>query len=53
MQLTIEHLYLALLVPLSIGTIASFVLARLYYVRFQGMGLGRRDTLDAAARGAD
>ncbi len=33
------------------NTIASFVLARLYYVRFAGMGLGQRETLDAAARG--
>ena len=52
MKLPIEHLYLVLLVPLGIGTVASFVLARLYYVRFQGMGLGRRDTLDAAAQQA-
>jgi AAHS family 4-hydroxybenzoate transporter-like MFS transporter len=50
MHLQIEHLYLVLLVPLATGTVASFILARLYYVRFQGMGLGRRDTLDAAAQ---
>jgi AAHS family 4-hydroxybenzoate transporter-like MFS transporter len=48
MHLPIEHLYLALLVPLGIGTVASFVLARLYFVRFQGMGLGQRDRLDEA-----
>jgi AAHS family 4-hydroxybenzoate transporter-like MFS transporter len=50
MHLPIEHLYLVLLIPLGIGTVASFILARLYFVRFQGMGLGRRDTLDAAAQ---
>jgi MFS transporter, AAHS family, 4-hydroxybenzoate transporter len=52
MHLEIQHLYLVLLIPLAIGTVASFVLARLYFVRFQGMGLGRRDTLDAAAQQA-
>jgi MFS transporter, AAHS family, 4-hydroxybenzoate transporter len=51
MHLAVQQLYLALIVPLAIGTIASFVLARLYYVRFAGMGLGRREALDAAARG--
>jgi MFS transporter, AAHS family, 4-hydroxybenzoate transporter len=51
MHLAIQQLYLALLVPLAIGMVASFILARLYYVRFAGMGLGRRDALDAAARG--
>jgi AAHS family 4-hydroxybenzoate transporter-like MFS transporter len=50
MKLPLEHLYLFLLVPLGVGTICSFILARLYYVRFQGMGLGRRDTMDEAAR---
>jgi AAHS family 4-hydroxybenzoate transporter-like MFS transporter len=50
MHLPIQQLYLALVVPLGVGTITSFVLARLYYVRFQGMGLGRRETMDAAAR---
>ncbi len=51
MHLAVQQLYLALLVPLGVGTVASFVLARLYFVRFAGMGLGRRDTLDAVARG--
>jgi len=51
MHLAVQQLYLALIVPLAIGTIASFILARLYYVRFAGMGLGRREALDAAARG--
>jgi AAHS family 4-hydroxybenzoate transporter-like MFS transporter len=49
MHLAVQHLYLALIIPLTIGTVASFVLARLYFVRFEGMGLGRRDTIDAAA----
>ena len=52
MRLPIQHLYLVLLAPLGIGTVASFILARLYYVRFAGMGLGRRDALDAAAQQA-
>jgi MFS transporter, AAHS family, 4-hydroxybenzoate transporter len=50
MHLSLQHPYLALLVPLGVGTVASFVLARLYYVRFQGMGLGQREKLDAVAR---
>ena len=52
MRLSIEHLFLFLLVPLFIGTVCSFVLARLYYLRFEGMGLGRRDTMDAAGQQA-
>ena len=52
MKLPIEHLFLFLLLPLTIGTIASLVLARLYFVRFQGMGLGRRDHIEEAARAA-
>jgi MFS transporter, AAHS family, 4-hydroxybenzoate transporter len=50
MHLPIEKLFLFLVIPLAIGTVASFVLARLYYVRFQGMGLHRRDTMDEAQR---
>jgi MFS transporter, AAHS family, 4-hydroxybenzoate transporter len=50
MHLPIEKLFLFLIIPLAIGTVGSFVLARLYYVRFQGMGLHRRDTMDEAQR---
>ena len=50
MKLSIEHLFLFLLVPLSIGLICSIILARLYFARFHGMGLHRRDTLEEAAR---
>lgn len=50
MHLSIQHLFLFLAIPLTIGAFASLVLARLYYTRFQGMGLGQRETLDAAAR---
>jgi MFS transporter, AAHS family, 4-hydroxybenzoate transporter len=50
MKLSIEHLFLFLAVPLLVGVIGSLLLARLYYVRFQGMGLDRRDSLDAAPR---
>jgi len=46
MHLSIEHLFLFLLMPLAIGTVCSLVLARLYYARFQGMGLGRRDAME-------
>lgn len=52
MKLSLANLYLFLLLPLGIGTICSFVLARLYYVRFHGMGLHRRDAMDEAARAA-
>lgn len=50
MKLSIAHLFLFLLLPLAIGTICSFILARLYFTRFHGMGLHRRDTLAEAAR---
>lgn len=53
MHLSIQHLFLFLAIPLSIATIASLVMARLYYVRFAGVGLGRRETMDDdAARAA-
>jgi AAHS family 4-hydroxybenzoate transporter-like MFS transporter len=52
MHLSIEHLFLFLAIPLSIATVASLVMARLYYVRFEGVGLGRRETMDEAARAA-
>jgi len=48
MHLTIEHLFLFLILPLTIGTFCSLILARLYYVRFQGMGLHRRDAMEEA-----
>lgn len=51
MHLSIEALFLFLAVPLVIATIASVILARLYYVRFQGVGLDRRETMDAAMAG--
>jgi MFS transporter, AAHS family, 4-hydroxybenzoate transporter len=47
MHTPIQNLFLFLAVPLTIGTIASIVMARLYYVRFHGMGLGRRETMDS------
>lgn len=49
MHKPIEHLFLYLAIPLAVATIASLVLARLYYVRFQGAGLGRRDAMNDAA----
>jgi MFS transporter, AAHS family, 4-hydroxybenzoate transporter len=50
MHLSIENLFLFLIGPLAVGTVCSFVLARLYYAHFQGMGLDRRDTMEAARR---
>ena len=49
MHMSIQNLYLTLAVPLGIGTVCAFILTRLYYVRFQGMGLGQRDTLEGSA----
>jgi len=49
MHLSIEHLFLFLAIPMAIATLASLVLARLYYVRFQGAGLGQREAMDSAA----
>ncbi len=49
MHMSIEHLFLFLAIPMAIATVASFVMQRLYYVRFQGAGLGRRDAMDEAA----
>jgi hypothetical protein len=41
--------YMFLFIPLAIGTAFSFVFARLYYKRFQGMPLGRQSKLTSAA----
>lgn len=49
MHLSIEHLFLFLAIPMAIATVASFIMQRLYYARFQGAGLGRRDAMDEAA----
>jgi AAHS family 4-hydroxybenzoate transporter-like MFS transporter len=49
MHLTIEHLFLVLAIPLAVACVASVILARLYYVRFQGAGLGRRDAMEEGA----
>ncbi|HKX08519.1 MAG TPA: MFS transporter [Stellaceae bacterium] len=45
MHLPIQQVFLVLLIPLAIGTVASFVMARLYYERFEGHGLGQREAL--------
>jgi AAHS family 4-hydroxybenzoate transporter-like MFS transporter len=47
MHMPIQYLFLFLAIPLTIGTLASVVMARLYYARFHGMGLGRRETMDS------
>jgi AAHS family 4-hydroxybenzoate transporter-like MFS transporter len=47
MKLPIQHLFLFLLIPLAIGTIASLVMARLYSRRFEGMGVPREATMAA------
>jgi len=47
MHLPIQQLYLFLAVPLTVATLAAFVLARLYFVRFHGMALNRRDAIAA------
>ncbi|MDB5405430.1 MAG: 4-hydroxybenzoate transporter [Rhodospirillales bacterium] len=47
MHMPIQQLFLFLAIPLTIGTVASVVMARLYYARFHGMGLGRRETMDS------
>jgi AAHS family 4-hydroxybenzoate transporter-like MFS transporter len=49
MHLPIQQLFLLAAIPFVIGTIACYYLARLYVIRFQGSGLGQRDTLDHAA----
>ncbi|MGD0025268.1 MAG: MFS transporter [Xanthobacteraceae bacterium] len=41
-QTSIEHLYMFLMIPLSIGMVCSFVFAWLYYKRFQSVALGRQ-----------
>jgi len=53
MHLSIQYLFLFLAIPMTIATIASIVLARLYYVRFQGSGLGRREAMEGAAAAGD
>lgn len=49
MHLPIEQLFLLAAIPFVIGTIACYVLSRLYFTRFHGSGLGQRETLDRAA----
>ena len=44
-HLPIRQLYMFLALPLGLAAVAAFVLARLYYVRFQGMGLNRHDLM--------
>ncbi len=53
MHLSIQYLFLFLAIPMTIATLASLILARLYYVRFQGSGLGRREAMEGAAAGGD
>lgn len=40
-QTPIEHLYMFLTIPLSVGAVCSFVFAWLYYKRFHSVALGR------------
>jgi hypothetical protein len=49
MHLPIHQLFLLAAIPFVIGTVACYILARLYFTRFQGSGLGQRETLDRAA----
>jgi len=41
-QMSIEHLYMFLMIPLVIGTICSFIFAGLYFRRFQSIALSRQ-----------
>src|SRR5258708_2331392 len=43
MHFPIHQIFLMLLISLAIGAIASFVMARIYYERFEGHGLGQRE----------
>lgn len=45
MHYPIHQIFMLLLIPLGIGTVASFAMARLYYEKFQGHGLGQREVL--------
>jgi hypothetical protein len=45
MHFPIHQIFMLLLIPLGIGTVASFAMARLYYEKFQGHGLGQREVL--------
>ncbi len=49
MHLPIQKLYLLAAIPFVVGTVACHILAKLYFTRFQGSGLGQRDTLGSAA----
>ncbi len=49
-HMPIEQLYMFLIVPLSIGTVCSFLFAWLYYRRFQSMSLSRQAKPAAPAR---
>jgi AAHS family 4-hydroxybenzoate transporter-like MFS transporter len=48
MHLPVEQLFLLAALPFAIGAVACYVLTQLYVGRFQGSGLGQRDTLESA-----
>ena len=48
MKLPVQQLYLWAAVPFLVGAVACFILERLYVARFQGRGLGRRDSMERA-----
>jgi AAHS family 4-hydroxybenzoate transporter-like MFS transporter len=47
----VRQLYVLAAIPFLIGTVACFILARLYHERFQGHGIGQRDTLESVETG--
>jgi MFS transporter, AAHS family, 4-hydroxybenzoate transporter len=49
MQLPLQQIFLLLLIPLGIGTVASFVMAKLYSANLAGAGAGRPSDARIAA----
>lgn len=48
-HLSVQKLYIWAAVPLLVATVACFVLSRLYVKKFQGAGMGQRETVERAA----
>jgi len=45
-HLPVQLLYVLAAIPFAIGAVACFVLARLYFRRFAGAGMGQRETFE-------
>ncbi len=50
-HMPVQQLYLIAAIPFAVGAAVCFVLARLHFRRFQGSGMGQRETFERNAAG--